>query len=158
MLPERLTMNKLVKAKTLVVARPIGRPRQVPSRAKIERVKTALPVTVAEVIENLLLFDCRQLDASTARELLRLIPELLQMRRAWRAHFAEYGCLTCHRKKTEYGAGGFCNRCVCRIGGRMRRHLRKIEAGRDIPAELATFKDALCLRYNAAQRLFNGAD
>jgi hypothetical protein len=31
-------------------------------------------------------------------------------------------------------------------------------AGRDLPAELATFKDALQLRYNAAQRLFNGDD
>jgi hypothetical protein len=151
-------MNKLAKAKTIVLARLPGRPRQIPNRTKIEKVKTALPATVEEVIENLFLFDCRQLDASTARELLRLVPELLQMRRAWRAHFAEYGCLTCHRRKTEYGAGGFCFRCVCRIGGRMRRQLRRIEAGRDIPTELATFKDALCLRYKAAQRLFNGGD
>lgn len=145
-------MTKLVKAKTMAVTRPMGRPRQVPNRAKIEKVKTLLPATVEEAIENLLIFDCRKLDASTARELLRLIPELLQMRRAWRAHFAEYGCLTCHRKKTEYGAGGFCFRCACRIGGRMRRHLRKIEAGHE---DLTAFKDALCLRYNAAQRLFN---
>jgi hypothetical protein len=28
--------------------------------------------------------------------------------------------------------------------------------GRNLDEELATFKDALCLRYNAAQRLFNG--
>jgi hypothetical protein len=27
-----------------------------------------------------------------------------------------------------------------------------------LPAEMATFKDALSLRYNAAQRLFNGEE
>src|SRR6266849_3096043 len=137
-------MNKLAKAKTMVLARLPGRPRKVPTWAKVEKVKTVLPGTVEEGIENLLLFDCRQLDASTARQLVRLIPALLHMRHAWRAHFAEYGCLVCHRKNTEYGAGGFCFRCGCRIGGRMRRQLRQIEVGRDRLAELATFKEALC--------------
>jgi hypothetical protein len=28
--------------------------------------------------------------------------------------------------------------------------------GRDLAQEFATFKDALAIRYNAAQRLFNG--
>ena len=151
-------MKKRAKAKTMVLARLPGRPRKVPTWAKVEKVKTVLPGTVEEGIENLLLFDCRQLDASTARELVRLVPELLRMRDAWRAHFAEYGCLVCHRKKTEYGAGGFCFRCGCRIGGRMRRQLRMIAAGRDIPAELREFKEALCMKYNTAQRLLNGDD
>jgi hypothetical protein len=146
-------MKKLAKAKTMTNARLPGRPRKVPTQAKLEEVKSVLPATVEEGIENLLIFDARQIDASTARELVRLVPELLRMRRAWRAHFAEYGCLICHRKKAEYGAGGFCNRCGCRIGGRMRHQLRRIEAGHDRPAELAAFKDALSLRYNAAQRL-----
>ena len=30
--------------------------------------------------------------------------------------------------------------------------------GRNVPAEVEAFRDALCLRYNAAQRLFNGDD
>jgi hypothetical protein len=151
-------MNKLARAKTIVLARCPGRPREVPTRAKLAMVKAVLPATVEEGFENLLLFDCRQIDASTARELVRLVPELLRMRRAWRAHFAEYGCLTCHRKKTEYGAGGLCSQCGCRIGGRMRRQLRQINAGRDIPAELATFKKALTLKHSTAQRLLNGGD
>jgi hypothetical protein len=37
----------------------------------------------------------------------------------------------------------------------MRNRFRKAIEGRDLPAELATFKDALQLKYNAAQRLFN---
>jgi len=41
---------------------------------------------------------------------------------------------------------------------RMRNRYRKAMQGRNLPAELAAFKDALCLRYNAAQRLLNGDD
>jgi hypothetical protein len=40
----------------------------------------------------------------------------------------------------------------------MRNRYRKAMQGRDVVQELATFKDALALRYNAAQRLFNGED
>jgi len=40
----------------------------------------------------------------------------------------------------------------------MRNRFRKAMQGRDMAAELATFKDALSLRYNAAQRLFNSDD
>jgi hypothetical protein len=38
----------------------------------------------------------------------------------------------------------------------MRRQLRKIEAGRNIPAELAMFTEALTLKLSTAQRLLNG--
>jgi hypothetical protein len=40
----------------------------------------------------------------------------------------------------------------------MRNRYRNIVKGRDLAQELATFKDTLQLRYNAAQRLFNGDD
>jgi hypothetical protein len=70
----------------------------------------------------------------------------------------ECGCISCHKKKTEYGAGGFCVTCWGRIYMRMRNRFRKAMQGRDMAAELATFKDALSLRYNAAQRLFNSDD
>jgi hypothetical protein len=59
------------------------------------------------------------------------------------------------RKRNAYGAGGFCAACQGRIMHRMRNRYRKAMQGRNLPAELATFKDALCLRYNAAQRLFS---
>jgi hypothetical protein len=40
----------------------------------------------------------------------------------------------------------------------MLNRFRKAMEGRNLPAELAAFKDALQLKYNAAQRLFNGGD
>jgi hypothetical protein len=40
----------------------------------------------------------------------------------------------------------------------MLKRYRKLMAGRDLPAELATFKEALCLKFNTAQRLLNGED
>ena len=30
------------------------------------------------------------------------------------------GCVSCHRKKTDYGAGGFCFTCLARITRRRR--------------------------------------
>ena len=45
-----------------------------------------------------------------------------------------------------------------RIYQRMLKRYRKLMAGRDLPAELAAFTDALMLKYNAAQRLLNGED
>ena len=58
----------------------------------------------------------------------------------------------------SYGAGGFCSRCMVRIYQRMHKRYRKAMEGRNVPAEVEAFRDALCLRYNAAQRLFNGDD
>jgi hypothetical protein len=62
------------------------------------------------------------------------------------------------KPSTWYGAGGFCDACYRRIGAQMRNRYRKLMAGRDLTQELATFKGALCLRYNAAQQLFNGEE
>jgi hypothetical protein len=68
----------------------------------------------------------------------------------------ECGCTSCHKKKAGYGAGGFCS--WSRIYTRMRIRFREAMKGRDLTAELETFKDALALRYNEAQRLFNSDD
>lgn len=67
----------------------------------------------------------------------------------------ECGCVSCHKKDPCYGAGGLCVTCWGRIYMRMRKRYRKALEGRNPAAELQAFKDALCLRYNAAQRLFN---
>ena len=186
-----------------------GRPKKILDH----RIVEVLPESHIELLETLLIFDARSLERDTQQELLRLLPQLIHIRRAWKAHYLEFGCLGC-RKADErvaiaarmrlagfnwsevfdivapnlharyerkcfdnavrwklshpkqraerhpgaYGAGGFCNACATRIFGRMRKRYRKLMAGRDLPAELPTFTDALCLRYNAAQRLFNGDD
>ena len=137
---------------------PAGRPKKILDLGKLESIRVPEIVSPLEAMENLLIFDARCLDRETRQELLRLIPQLVHIRRAWRAEYMKCGCTCCHKKKAGYGAGGFCNACWSRIYARMRNRFRKAMAGRDLPAELATFKDALQLRYNAAQRLFNGED
>jgi hypothetical protein len=84
--------------------------------------------------------------------LLRVVPGLAQIRRAWKAYFAMYGCVSCRRKKVGYGAGGFCFRCQARITTRMRVCFRRVNAGRDTAEELA----AITRKADAAQMLFNG--
>lgn len=125
---------------------------------KLARVEITEPQSPAQAIETLLIFDARCLDKETGKELLRLLPELVHIRRAWRAEYMECGCVSCHKKNAVYGAGGFCNACAARTYARMRMRFRKAMKGRDLAQELETFKDTLSLRYNAAQRLFNTDD
>lgn len=190
-----------------------GRPKKILDLRKLDSVTVAQPESPERAIENLLIFDVRCLDVTTRQELLRILPGLVHISRAWRAEFSEHGCLGCQKKpdptvaiaarlrrrgstwaeiyeltavsasnraarrrfegavhwKLEhlgaparepsrgYGAGGFCDRCSQRIYQRMLKH-RKLMAGRDVPAEVEAFKDALRLRYNAAQRLLNEED
>ena len=138
--------------------RPPGRPMKIIDLRKLENVHVPVIESPLEAMENLLIFDARCLDRETRQELLRLVPQLVHIRRAWQAEYMECGCICCHEKKAGYGAGGFCNGCWGRIYARMRNRFRKVMAGRDLPAELETFKDALQLKYNAAQRLFNQDD
>ena len=126
--------------------------KQIIRYEKMELLKTAEPASPLEAIENVMVFDARCLDKETWQQLLRVLPDLTRIRKAWKAHFVEHGCVSCRRKKTEYGAGGFCYDCLRRITTRMRTCFRKIGADRDFPAEIAS----LSLRYDAAQRLFNG--
>lgn len=122
---------------------------------KLELVKTVEPESPVQAMEDLMIFDARCLDRETWLRLVHLLPDLTRIRKAWRAHFAAFGCLICKRKKTQYGAGGLCYTCLARTTHRMRACFRQIGIGRQ---DDAGFKDSLCLRYNAAQRLFNGEE
>jgi hypothetical protein len=188
-----------------------GRPKKTLDTEKLESMVEVLPESPLERLETLLIFDAKALQADTMRELLRILPEIVQIRRAWKAHYLENGCISCpkadervsiaarmrlkhypwdeifhlvapnihtgrerkrfrefvywklenpkeraERNPNAYGSGGLCNACQQRIFMRMRNRYKKAMEGRDIAQELATFKDALALRYNAAQRLFNG--
>jgi hypothetical protein len=133
-----------------------GRPRKVIDLQKLERIQVASPNAPEQALQTLLIFDARCLHKETQQELLRLLPELNQVRRAWRAEFMEYGCASCHRKNRVYGAGGFCNACYRRLYARMENRFRKVMEG--YKDEMAVLVDALCRRYNAAQRLFNTGD
>ena len=128
--------------------------KQIIHYEKLELVKTAAPLTPLQAMEDLMVFDARCLDRGTWHELLRVLPDLTRVRKAWKAHFAAHGCVCCRRKKTQYGGGGFCYTCLARITTRMRTCFRQVDAGRDIPDEVAS----LSRRYDAAQRLFNGED
>lgn len=190
-----------------------GRPKKTFDHHKLDSIVEVLPKSPVESLETLLIFDARALERDTQHELLQLLPRLIHVRRAWKAHYLEHGCISCpkadekaaiaarmrlkgytwdeifeivapnvharhernrfrntvywklehpkeraERNPNAYGSGGLCNACQMRIFMRMRNRYKKAMQGRDLPAELATFKDALCLRYNAAQRLFNGDD
>jgi hypothetical protein len=149
-------MRKLAKVEVILQEpRRPGRPKRIPDLRKLDSIKVAEPESPEQALESLLIFDARCLDKDTRQELLRILPQLVHIRRAWTAEYMECGCASCHKKKPCYGAGGFCVACQGRIYQRMRKRYRKAMQGRNLPAELATFKDVLCLRYNAAQRLFN---
>jgi hypothetical protein len=86
---------------------------------KLELVSVTAADSPVQAIEDLMVFDARCLDKTTRLELVRLLPELIHIRRAWKAYFSVHGCVSCRRKKTDYGAGGFCYNCVVRITTRM---------------------------------------
>jgi hypothetical protein len=135
-----------------------GRPKKILDYRKLDSITVPEMESPLHAFESLLIFDARCLDRQDRQALMSFIPQLLHIHKAWKAEYMECGCTSCHKKKAGYGAGGFCNACWSRIYARMRNRFRKAMAGRDLPAELATFKDALQLKYNAAQRLFNGDD
>lgn len=155
-------MKKLAKVEVILPAPPErrrpGRPKKILDLRKLDAITVAQPDSPEQAIESLLIFDARCLDKDTRQKLLLLLPELVHIRRAWKAEYMECGCVSCHKKNACYGAGGFCGTCCARIYMRMRKRYRKALEGRNVPAELAALKDALCMRYNAAQRLFNGGD
>lgn len=153
-----LTMTKLARVQVLRERRHAGRPKKILDLRKLGKVRVAVPESAERAIESLLIFDARCLDVATRQELLRLLPGLVHVRRAWRAEYMECGCVSCHKKNASYGAGGFCNTCWGRIYQRMLKRYRKLMTGRDLPAEVAAFTDALMLKFNAAQRLLNGDD
>lgn len=210
-------MTKLARVQVLPERRRVGRPKKILDLQKLDQVKVAIPESAERAIEDVLIFDARCLDVATRQELLRILPQLLHVRRAWKAEFLEYGCASCqsgrkpdptykiaaklrragmawseifkaltldteltpHDRKLirkgvsyelrakrtnrprkaragSYGAGGFCAACQGLVYRRMRNRFRKAMEGRNFPAELVTFTDALMLKFNAAQRLLNG--
>jgi hypothetical protein len=153
-----MTMNKLAKVEAIPPARRRRRLKKTLDLRKFDKIKVVVPESPESAIEVLLIFDARCLDKDTRQELLRILPALVHIRRAWRAEYMECGCASCHRKNACYGAGGFCGRCWARTHYRMHNRYRKLMAGRDIPAKLATFKEALTLKLSTAQRLLNGDD
>ncbi len=152
-------MKKLAKVEVILPERKRpGRPKKIFDHSKLDSIVEVLPESPVELLENLLIFDARCLDMETRQELLRILPQLVHIRRAWKAEYMECGCISCHKKRVDYASGGFCVACQGRYMARMRIRYRNLMKGRDLTKELATFKDALCLRYNAAQRLFNAGD
>lgn len=123
---------------------------------KLRRVSVELAETdsFGQAMEDLLVFDARMLDRKDRQELLRLIPSLVHASHFWTARFAEKGCLSCHRKKVPYGAGGLCLRCKAREYHGMREWYSKRFASRDLEKEVS----ALSRRFDTAQMLFGGGD
>ena len=62
---------------------------------KLAKVEVMLPRGAERKVDELLVFDARCVDVGTRQELLRLLPQLVHLRRAWRARFTEHGCITC---------------------------------------------------------------
>src|SRR5947207_326256 len=98
--------------------------RQAIDYKKLELVTVAAPESALQAVEDLMVFNARCLERQTWHELLRVLPDLTRIRKAWKAHFAVHGCVSCRRKNTDYGAGGFCYTCLARITRRMRTCFR----------------------------------
>jgi hypothetical protein len=62
---------------------------------RLAKVEVMLPRAAERKLDELLVFDARGVDVDTRQELLRLLPRLVHLRRAWQAHFREHGCLSC---------------------------------------------------------------
>jgi hypothetical protein len=129
-----------------------GRPKKLLDTRKLAEIQVAAPESTEQALEQLLIFDARCMDADKRRELRLILPGLIHLQRAWKAEFMEYGCLSCHKKRVEYAAGGLCGRCAMRISQRMRQRFRRLTAGHDTERDVA----ALTNRFDAAQRLLNG--
>lgn len=65
-------------------------------------LKSRLRGQHCRTMEDLMIFDARCLDGETRHALQLVLPDLTRIRKAWRAHFTEHGCVSYHRKKTEY--------------------------------------------------------
>jgi len=70
---------------------------------RLAKVEVMLPRAAEQKIDELLMFDVRCNDAGSRRELLRLIPQLVHLSRAWRVHFLKHGCLGCPKTNPTIG-------------------------------------------------------
>ena len=201
-----------------------GPPKKAFDGGQLDAVLTVAPESPGDALAQLFVLDARMLDRQTQHELLRILPQLVHARRAWKAHFLEHGCLLCKagrkpdptnkiaanlrrmgmtwpeifkaltidaeltardrklirtsvsnslrrrarglrrriecksKESTWYGSGGLCSDCQHVVLFRMLQRFRRVTKGRNTQAETAALIDALALRYNAAQRLFNEGD
>jgi hypothetical protein len=119
---------------------------------KKQKLVTVELVPLPKNLDELLIFDARFLDVETRRQLLRLFPDLLHVRRLWKEEFLRNGCISCKRKRGWYGAGGFCSGCQARIDYRMRHRYHRIGEDRQLDKETA----ALTRKFDAAQMLLGG--
>ena len=62
---------------------------------KLTKVEVMLPRHAERKIDDALVFDSRGLDIATRQELLRLLPQLVHLSRAWRARYLKHGCYAC---------------------------------------------------------------
>jgi hypothetical protein len=62
---------------------------------RLATVEVMLPRPAERRVDDALIFDSRGLDAGTRQELLRLLPSLVHLSRAWRAHYLKHGCFGC---------------------------------------------------------------
>jgi hypothetical protein len=90
-------MGKLAKVELLQPSerKRLGRPKKTLDHAKLDTLRVAEYESSTELIEQLLILDARTLDRETQHELIRILPQLVHVRRAWKAHFLEHGCLLC---------------------------------------------------------------
>ncbi len=98
-------MKKLAKVEVILPERKRpGRPKKIFDHSKLDSIVEVLPESPVELLENLLIFDARCLDMETRQELLRILPQLVHIRRAWKAEYMECGCISCHKKRVDYAS------------------------------------------------------
>jgi hypothetical protein len=63
--------------------------------------RAAKPISPERLIEDILVFDARALDKTTMQNLLRSVPQLVHIRRAWKAYYLAKGCPGCQKKSAS---------------------------------------------------------
>lgn len=84
--PHGGAMRKTAKAEVLPPQRMTTRPKAL-DLAALKGVKAAASEPPQSAIDTLLIFDARYLDRDTRQGLLRLLPQLIHLQRAWKAKF-----------------------------------------------------------------------
>lgn len=70
-------------------------------RKQLAKVEVLSPGAIEQKLDDFLVFDARSVDRTTRIELQRILPKLLQMNRAWSAHFEKYGCIGCRTGRPD---------------------------------------------------------
>jgi hypothetical protein len=78
--------------------RPLGRPKKILDHRKLDSIVEVLPESPVALLETLLIFDARCLDKETRQELIRILPQLVHIRHAWKAEYMECGASRATRR------------------------------------------------------------